>query len=144
MSKPFVHPVRRATQEDAPAIGRMLHELGGSDAAPEALAERIAELQARRNFVVLLAGTGPDGLAVLRFRPSIWTAAQECYLAELYVRPARRRNGLGRALLLEALAVARAKGAERIEVEIGEDEPAAKRLGENLGFQDRSMYDRAL
>ena len=143
MNKPFVHPVRRATQEDAHAIGRMLHELGGSVGAPDQLAERIAELQSRRNFVVLLVGTGPDGLAVLRFRPSIWTAAQECFLAELYVRPSRRRNGLGRALMLEALSVARAKGAERIELEIGAD-VAAKRLGETLGFQDRGMYDRAL
>jgi ribosomal protein S18 acetylase RimI-like enzyme len=144
VNKPFVHPVRRATQEDAPAIGRMLAELGGSVTAPEPLAERVAELQARRNFVVLLAGTGPDGLAILRFRPSIWTAAQECYLAELYVRPARRRNGLGRALLLEALSVARAKGAERIELEIGADAVAAKSLGESLGFRDRAMYDRVL
>jgi ribosomal protein S18 acetylase RimI-like enzyme len=144
VNKPFVHPVRRATQEDAPAIGRMLAELGGSETTPEPLAERVAELQARRNFVVLLAGTGPDGLAILRFRPSIWTAAQECYLAELYVRPARRRNGLGRALLLEALSVARAKGAERIELEIAADAVAAKSLGESLGFRDRDMYDRAL
>jgi ribosomal protein S18 acetylase RimI-like enzyme len=144
VNKPFVHPVRRATQEDAPAIGRMLAELGGSVTAPEPLADRIAELQARRNFVVLLAGTGPDGLAILRFRPSIWTAAQECYLAELYVRPSRRRNGLGRALLLEALSVARAKGAERIELEIAADEVAGKSLGESLGFRDRGMYDRAL
>jgi ribosomal protein S18 acetylase RimI-like enzyme len=144
MSKPFVHPVRRATLEDVPAIGRMLHELGGSVTAPELLAERIAELQSRRNFVVLLAGTGPDGLAVLRFRPSIWTAAQECHLAELYVRPARRRNGLGRALLLEALSVARAKGAERIELEIGAEDIAARSLGESLGFRDRGAYDRAL
>jgi hypothetical protein len=29
---------------------------------------------------VLLAGDGPDGLAVLRFRPSPWSEALECYL----------------------------------------------------------------
>ena len=113
-------------------------------AAPEVLAERLAELQSRRNFVVLLAGTGPDGLAVLRFRPSIWTAAQECSLAELYVRPARRRNGLGRALLLEALSVARAKGAERIELAIDAENVAARALGDSLGFRDRGVYDRAI
>jgi hypothetical protein len=37
--------------------------------------------------MVLLAGAGPDGLAVLRFRPSLWTDALECSLAELYVAP---------------------------------------------------------
>jgi ribosomal protein S18 acetylase RimI-like enzyme len=153
----FVHPVRRAAAEDVPAIGRMLHDLntefGEPAAAPELLAERVLELQSRRNFVVLLAGTGPDGLAVLRFRPSIWTAAQECYLAELYVRPARRRDGLGRALVLEAMSVARAKGAERIDLASAEDDTAARALYESLGFTNRSgaadgpvsyLYERVL
>ena len=33
--------------------------------------------------LVLLAGDGPDGLAVLRFRAAIWSAGLENYLAEL-------------------------------------------------------------
>jgi GNAT superfamily N-acetyltransferase len=136
-----VHPVRRSTAADAPAIGRMLHDLntefGEPTPSPEALATRIAELDARRNFVVLLAGTGPDGLVVLRFRPSIWSDAQECYLAELYVRPARRRNGIGRALVREAIAVAREKGADRIELGTGEDDAPARALYGAMGFSPR-------
>jgi ribosomal protein S18 acetylase RimI-like enzyme len=136
-----VHPVRRATAEDAPAIGRMLHDFNSefdeATPGPDALAERIRELQARRNFVVLLAGTGPDGLAILRFRPSIWTTSLECYIAELYVRPARRRQGLGRALMLEALAVARAKGADYIDLGTSEDDVGARALYESLGFSNR-------
>jgi len=49
--------------------------------------------------LVLLTGDGPDGLAVLRFRPAIFSAGLESYLAELYVVPARRGRGLGRALM---------------------------------------------
>jgi ribosomal protein S18 acetylase RimI-like enzyme len=141
VERPYVHPVRRATAEDAPAIGRMLHDFNSefdeATPGPDALAERIRELQARRNFVVLLAGTGPDGLAILRFRPSIWTTSLECYIAELYVRPARRRQGLGRALMLEALAVARAKGADYIDLGTSEDDVGARALYESLGFSNR-------
>lgn len=141
MERPYVHPVRRATAEDAPAIGRMLHDFNSefdeATPGPDALAERIRELQARRNFVVLLAGTGPDGLAILRFRPSIWTTSLECYIAELYVRPARRRQGLGRALMVEALAVARAKGADYIDLGTSEDDVGARALYESLGFSNR-------
>jgi ribosomal protein S18 acetylase RimI-like enzyme len=137
----FVHPVRRATAEDAPAIGRMLHDFNTEyddvTPGPEALAERVRELSARRNFVVLLAGTGPDGLAVLRFRPSLWSANLECYVAELYVRPARRRQGLGRALMLEAIEVARAKGADYMDLGTSEDDVGARALYESLGFSNR-------
>ena len=36
-----------------------------------------------------------EGVAVLRFRPSLWSLVDECYLAELYVVPGRRGGGLG-------------------------------------------------
>jgi ribosomal protein S18 acetylase RimI-like enzyme len=141
VERPYAHPVRRATAEDAPAIGRMLHDFNSEfdepTPGPDALAERVRELQARRNFVVLLAGTGPDGLAILCFRPSIWSTSLECYVAELYVRPARRRQGLGRALMVEALALARAKGADYIDLGTSEDDVAARALYESLGFSNR-------
>jgi ribosomal protein S18 acetylase RimI-like enzyme len=134
-------PVRRATAEDAAAIGRLLHdfnvEYDEPTPSPSALADRLGELLARDDFAVLLAGDGPDGLAVLRFRPSLWSTAEECYLAELYVVPDRRGNGLGRALMDRALALARDHGADYIDLGTSEDDTAARALYESLGFTNR-------
>src|SRR4051812_23105734 len=107
--------VRRATAQDAAAIGRLLHDFNREFEEPTppaaVLAERLAQLMAGGETAVLLAGDGPDGLAVLRLRPAIWSLALECYLAELYVVPDRRGRGLGRALMRTALEVARDAGA---------------------------------
>jgi ribosomal protein S18 acetylase RimI-like enzyme len=132
---------RLANEADAAAIGRLLHDFNTEfdevTPGPERLAERIEELIATGETVVLLAGDGPDGLAVLRFRPSIWTADLECYLAELYVVPERRGQGLGRALMDEAIAVARARGADYMDLGTSEDDVAARSLYESLGFDNR-------
>jgi ribosomal protein S18 acetylase RimI-like enzyme len=79
----------------------------------------------------------PDGLAVLRFRPSIWTQGLECYLAELYVVPGRRRQGLGRALLQAAMSTARARGADHMDLGTSDTDVGARALYESLGFSNR-------
>jgi GNAT superfamily N-acetyltransferase len=134
-------PVRRATADDASAIGRLLHDFNREFEEPtppaEALADRLTQLMAGGETTVLLTGDGPDGVAVLRFRPAIWSLALECYLAELYVLPARRGRGLGRALMLAAIEVARDAGADRMELGTSEDDVAARALYESLGFSNR-------
>ena len=86
---------------------------------------------------MLLAGDGPDGVALLRFRRSLWTENRECYLAELYVVPGRRGQGLGRALMEAVLATAREEGADGIDLNTSVDDVAARRLYESLGFTNR-------
>jgi ribosomal protein S18 acetylase RimI-like enzyme len=133
--------VRRAGPADVDAIGRLLHdfntEYGDVTPGPHRLAERMRQLLAAGETAVLLAGSGPDGLAVLRFRPAIWTEGLECYLAELYVVADRRGRGLGRALMEAALELARSKGADHIDLGTGEDDTAARALYESLGFSNR-------
>jgi ribosomal protein S18 acetylase RimI-like enzyme len=134
--------VRRAEAADAEAVGRLLHDFNTEfdDATPssEALAERMRELMASDDFVVLLGGEGAaEGLAVLRFRPAIFSQTLECYLAELYVVPDRRGQGLGRALMEAAMDVAREKGADHMDLGTSEDDVAARALYESLGFTNR-------
>ena len=133
--------VRRAGPADAEAIGRLLHDFNTEydefTPGPEKLAERMRELLAEGRTTVILGGEGPDGLAVLRFRPSIWTEGLECYLAELYVAPDRRGRGLGRAVLEAALDAAREQGADHIDLGTSEDDVAARALYESFGFSNR-------
>jgi ribosomal protein S18 acetylase RimI-like enzyme len=133
--------VRRGESADAEAIGRLLHDFNTEfedvTPGPAALAERVRLLMAKEGLAVLLGGAGPDGLAVLRFRPSIWTEGLECYLAELYVIPSRRRRGLGRALMEASMELARAEGADMMYLGTGEDDVAARALYESLGFTNR-------
>jgi ribosomal protein S18 acetylase RimI-like enzyme len=135
------HRVRRATAADAADIGRLLHDFNTEydDPAPgpERLAERLEALLAGGDTAVLLGGAGPDGLAVLRFRQAIWSEALECYLAELYVVPARRGRGLGRALMNAAMELARQTGADYMDLGTSEADVAARALYESLGFSNR-------
>ena len=131
-------PVRVATAADAAAVARLLHdfnlEYGDPSPGPDALARRIEKLLEEGDTAVLLAGEGPDGVAVLRFRLSIWTEGLECYLAELYVTPDRRGGGLGKALMNAALELARQRGADYMDLNTAENDLAARRLYESLGF----------
>jgi GNAT superfamily N-acetyltransferase len=132
---------RRAELADVEDIGRLLHdfntEYDEATPGPQALAERMRQLIGAGDTTVLLVGAGPDGLAVLRFRPSIWTAGLECYLAELYVVPELRGQGRGRALMEAAMELARGEGADYMELGTGEQDVAARALYESLGFSNR-------
>ena len=130
--------MRLATGSELEAAGRLLHDFNHEfgEPAPEAawLARRLSELVAAGDTEVLLAATPPHGVAVLRFRPALFTPGLECYLAELYVEPDHRGHGSGRALMEAALTRARARGADYIELNTDEGDDAAIALYESLGF----------
>jgi ribosomal protein S18 acetylase RimI-like enzyme len=140
MTKPQIQ-VRRATGEDAADVARLLHDfnLEFSEPTPavEELAETITRLFVEEEITVLLAGEGPDGLSLFRFRPGIWSAGDECYLQELYVVPALRGRGIGRALLEATIEFARERGADGIDLNTGETDTAARALYESMGFTNR-------
>jgi GNAT superfamily N-acetyltransferase len=134
-------PVRLATAEDAPVFGRLLHafnaEFGDPTPDAETIAARAAPLIESGEVTVLFAGAGPEGLAELRFRPSLYTGALDAYLEELYVVPERRGQGIGRALLEAAMGHARERGAARMDLGTSEDDVAARALYESAGFTNR-------
>ena len=104
---------------------------------PAVVAERMAAHMASGAATILLVGDRPDGLAVLRFRPALYNEGLDAYLEELYVAPAQRARGMGRALLDAAMQAARDEGATRMELGTSEDDTAARALYESAGFTNR-------
>jgi GNAT superfamily N-acetyltransferase len=130
--------IRRAEAGDAAAVAQLLHDFNSEydDYTPgvPALTERIAELLAANEIIVLLAGDPPLGFALFRLRPSLWARAADAYLEELYVITEQRRKGIGRALLNAAIDAAREAGANHFELTTGETDREARALYESRGL----------
>jgi ribosomal protein S18 acetylase RimI-like enzyme len=133
--------VRRAAPEDAAAVGRLLHEFNSeyeeSSPGADELAIHLRSLIESSEITVLLAGAGPDGFSQFRFKRSHYNGLPDAYIEELYVVPARRRQGIGRALLEATMEAARAAGATHIELNTGETDLEARSLYESSGFTNR-------
>jgi len=63
-----------------------------------------------------------------------------CELKRMYVRPAFRNQGVGRALGEAVIAAAREIGYSKIRLDTLEEMTAARRLYESLGFTNRTSY----
>ncbi len=133
--------VRRGSIADAPDLGRLLYEFNAEFSEPtppaDVLAVRLARLIERGEATALLAGSAPDGFALLRFRPSLYSEGLDAHLEELYVVPDRRGRGIGRAILEATMEAAREAGAVHIDLGTSVDDTAAQALYEKLGFSNR-------
>jgi GNAT superfamily N-acetyltransferase len=78
----------------------------------------------------------PAGVSQLRFRHSVWMAAPDCWLEDLFVREAARGSGLGSALIELAIERARARGCRRVELDTSEANKGARRLYAKHGFSE--------
>jgi ribosomal protein S18 acetylase RimI-like enzyme len=125
------------------AAAQLLHDFNVEYAEPSPppaeLADRLEELLDGGQVAVLVArepGSGAAvGVLVMRVQPSLWSRANEAYVAELYVVPSRRGHGHGRDLITRALEVARERGADYAFLVTSEDDRLAQRLYEAAGFR---------
>ena len=94
---------------------------------------------------VLVAERGGDCVGYLMFHFGYWPAdaAASLHVVDLFVRPAARRSGLGRALMEEAARVLRVKGGKRIIWTVwDQNHPAMafyQRLGARFFSEERLM-----
>lgn len=79
-------------------------------------------------FVAVDADDTPLGLAHILFHASSWSIAPDCYLEDLFVDPAARKAGIGRALIAAIYAEADARGARRTYWVTQETNATARRL----------------
>jgi GNAT superfamily N-acetyltransferase len=134
--------VWRAEAGEAADVARLIAEFGawfGNHAPGEgAVRASVERIMSGDDGEYLLGavdeGGVPAGVCQLRFRWSVWKSAEDCWLEDLFVREDARRSGLGRALVEAALERARERGCKRIELDVNEDNGAARALYEACGF----------
>jgi GNAT superfamily N-acetyltransferase len=119
--------IRLATADDVPIILSLVRELADYEHAAHEVVATEADLTA-----ALFGTTQPDAVPVaachvaeldgqvvgfaLWFRNfSTWLGRPGIYLEDLYVRPQARGDGLGKALLLTLVELARERGYGRVE-----------------------------
>lgn len=120
--------IRPATRDDVPAVVALENELFGPDAwSPRGAADELTG-PSRRAVVACAEDGSVDGYAVTR------TSDDVVDLHRIAVAPARRRTGLGRALLDEVRRAARADGATRMLLEVSADNATALAFYAAEGF----------
>ncbi len=76
------------------------------------------------------------GFAIHQHHPSTWVMGDDCYLEDLFVSPAARGKGLGRALIEDLMALARTKGWHRLYWNTDEGNAAARHLYDSFVRSD--------
>lgn len=119
--------IRPATRADVPLILSLIRELAEYERDPGA-AVATPELIERHLFGEGLAGRGrvaecvigeiggrPEGFALFFHNFSTWLGRPGLYLEDLFVRPAARGKGLGKALFTHLARIATERGCGRME-----------------------------
>jgi GNAT superfamily N-acetyltransferase len=112
--------LRPAAPEDVPLILDYIKELADYERAPEKAVARPEDLQRHLfgdkplAFAVMAEWDGlPAGWALWFYNFSTWEGKPGLYLEDLYVRPAFRGKGIGKALLRHLAGVAVEQGCTR-------------------------------
>jgi GNAT superfamily N-acetyltransferase len=114
--------IRPATRADVPALLGLIRGLAQYEklthlvAADEAALEReLFAAGAGVEAVIGFAGGEPVGFAVYFHNFSTFLGRRGLYLEDLFVQPAHRGRGYGRALLLHVARIAHGRGCGRFE-----------------------------
>lgn len=116
--------IRPATPADVPLIlefiralaeyERLPHEVEATE--PRLLATLFPQGETPVAHCVLAFSDGrPAGFAIYFFNYSTWLAKPGLYLEDLFVSPALRGRGIGKALLLHLAKIANERGCGRME-----------------------------
>lgn len=139
--------IRPATPADAATIASLVRELADYEKllheARGTAADFERELTAPNPVIrVLIAEWNgePAGFALYFFNFSTFVARPGLYLEDLFVRPALRSHGIGRALLRELARIARARDCGRMEWAVLDWNEPALRFYKSLGARPMNEW----
>lgn len=139
--------IRRGTQRDVPVILRLIRGLAEYERlAHEAVATasqiRRHGFGRRRYFETIICRRGrePIGFALFFFTYSTFLGRPTLYLEDLFVVPAERGRGAGRALLGELARIAKQRGCGRMEWAVLDWNTPSIRFYQKLGAKLRRQW----
>jgi GNAT superfamily N-acetyltransferase len=134
--------IRDATETDIPLILEFIRELAEYERAPEqavATAEDLKRDGFSRNpkFRAVIAEWGgePAAFAFYFFNYSTWKGRPGLFLEDLFVRPAFRRKGIGKALLVHLARIAVRERCARFEWQVLDWNTSAMEFYQSLGAE---------
>jgi GNAT superfamily N-acetyltransferase len=140
--------IRPATAEDVPAIHRFIRELAEYERASHEVV--VSEADLRRDLFgerpAAFAHMAVDedgeavGFAVWFLNYSTWRGRHGIYLEDLYVTPAARGGGHGKALLVELARIADEQGYGRFEWSVLDWNAPAIGFYKSLGAQPQNEW----
>lgn len=118
--------IRPATRDDVPLILSLIRELAEYEKAPQDTKATPADIEQNlfgegfgrgpvAECLIGLIDDVPQGFAIFFPNFSTWVGRSGIYLEDLFVRPAARGSGLGKALLREIARIAVARNCGRVE-----------------------------
>ena len=117
--------IRPATPADVPTLLRFIRELALYEREPDAVVATEADLlrdgwSPTPRFTALIAELdgAPAGFALYYTSYSTWRGHHGIRLEDLYVTPALRGKGIGKALLARIAQIAVAEGCPRVEWDV--------------------------
>jgi GNAT superfamily N-acetyltransferase len=117
--------IRPATEADVPLILRFIRELALYEREPDAVFATEADLlrdgfgpTPRFRCVIAEHHGEPAGFALFFTSYSTWRGHHGIRLEDLYVTPAKRGLGIGKALLIHLAQIAVAEGCPRLEWDV--------------------------
>jgi len=131
---------RPATAADLDAILPMMADFNAHEGIAfdrDTFAPRLATLVDSPELGGVLVFTvdgAVAGYAIVTWGYDLEFAGRDSFLTELYIAPAERKRGFGRAGLAAAEALARAHGAHAMHLQVRDDNWRARALYEANGF----------
>lgn len=135
-----LRPLGRDDLEVALRLAGELYGLPGTDPADHRAAfDAMVNAPDASPLLALLDGE-PAGMALFWFRRRLGHTRFQGWLSDLYVRPAARRRGIGRALLRACIAEWQLRQGDSLMLEVATDNAAGRALYASLGFQETGRH----